>query len=557
MRIALAQINPTVGALAQNSAKILDFVTQAKSKQADIVAFPELALCGYPPEDLLHKEHFVKDNVKALQSLAKKIDGIVAIIGFVDMDAKHNLYNAAAIIANRTIKSIYRKEALPNYGVFDEKRYFKSGDDDQKIYALNGTAFAVNICEDIWVKDGTFLKQNKMGAKLFINISSSPYDTTKFERRAKILKQRAKQTKSHFCYVNLVGGQDELIFDGRSLAVDAKGKILGLGKAFEEDLVLIDLSIGKTKIKKSSNVISLGSLKDKQNKTLVIAPKLQKLSSVELIYKALVLGTRDYVQKNGFKKAVIGLSGGVDSAVVAALAVEALGRENVIGVSMPSKFSSEGTKTDAKQLATNLGIQFLEIPINDIFKVYLQTLGPVFAGQSSDTTEENLQARIRGNILMALSNKFGWIVLTTGNKSEIAVGYCTLYGDMSGGFAVIKDILKTKVYELSEFVNRKRAIIPQSIIDRPPTAELRENQKDQDSLPAYEVLDELLVHYVERHEAFGKIAKRQNIETVKRVMSMVDHSEYKRRQAPPGIKISIRAFGKDWRLPITNKYKEF
>ncbi|HLF18945.1 MAG TPA: NAD+ synthase [Candidatus Omnitrophota bacterium] len=539
MRIALAQINTTVGDLAGNQAKIAGYIQRAKDRQADIVVFPELAVTGYPPEDLLLKGHFVKENIKTLRQLAKAASGITVIVGFVDRDAKKNLYNAAAILENKSVKGAYYKQKLPNYGVFDEKRYFQPGGTD-KTFKLGGVKYAVSVCEDLW--EDVCQKQAKAGAKLLINISSSPYDSGKLKAREALIKGRAKQTKTHICYCNLVGGQDELVFDGSSMIVDPKGRLLAMAKEFEEDLLIADFDLGKNDPRKRA----LGEHMYKP------APPLER------ILKALVLGTKDYALKNGFKKAVVGLSGGIDSALVAALAVEALGKDNIIGITMPSRFSSTGTKADAKQLAHNLGIELKEIPIEGIFQAYLETLKEPFNGLKPNIAEENVQARIRGNILMALSNKFGWLVLTTGNKSEIAVGYCTLYGDMSGGFAVIKDVPKTVVYQLCLIINQKRGnVIPQSVIDRPPTAELRENQKDQDSLPPYDVLDGILKSYVEEHRSFTQMANRKDQEIVKSVISMVDRSEYKRRQAPPGIKITPRAFGKDWRLPITNKYKEF
>ena len=425
--------------------------------------------------------------------------------------------------------------------MFDEKRYFHQGKDN-KIFLIAGQRVGVSVCEDIWSDNGICQDQAKKGAKLLINISCSPYDIGQLKKREQILKKRTKQTKTFICYVNLVGGQDELVFDGGSLVIDPKGKIVASAKQFEEDLMVADIAIGKTRSKKQS-------LKRHMSK---------RLSQNERIYQALILGTRDYAWKNGFKKAVLGLSGGVDSALVAAIAVDALGKENVIGVTMPSRFTSGATKSDAKRLADNLGIQFIESPIEKMFKTYLSEMKSELKGTKFGLAEENLQARIRGNILMTLSNKFGWLVLTTGNKSEVAVGYCTLYGDMTGGFAVIKDVPKTKVYELAKFRNGKgKAVIPASTIKRAPTAELRANQKDQDSLPPYNVLDPMLYEYVEKHRSLKQMARQNNRILIKNIITLVDRSEYKRRQAPPGIKITPRAFGRDWRLPITNRYKEF
>jgi NAD+ synthase (glutamine-hydrolysing) len=555
-RIALAQINPTVGDLQGNQEKIRDYIGQAQKIQADAVVFPELALCGYPPEDLLFKEHFLHDQLKALQRIVHETQETAVVVGFVDQDKKGNLYNAAAVIHRGKIKGVYRKEALPNYGVFDEKRYFHAGENNP-MFLIAGVPVGLSICEDIWINPGPCSAQIKKGAKILINLSSSPYDTDKLKARQVLLKNTARKSKAFVCYNNLIGGQDELVFDGGSMVYHPSGEIIASGKQFEEDLIAADLlipAVTKTP-KRNFTVVSknLDAIKTRLNPC-----NASQFNRIERIYKALVLGTRDYIRKNGFKKILIGLSGGIDSALVAAIASDAIGRENVIGVSMPSRYSSEATKSDAKELAQRLKIQFKEILIEDIFKVYLDQLQPEFAGTAVSIAEENIQARIRGNILMALSNKFGWLVLTTGNKSEFAVGYCTLYGDMSGGFAVIKDVPKTVVYELSRYRNSLgQEVIPQSIIDRPPTAELRLNQKDQDSLPPYDVLDEILAGYVENHQSIKSLSRKSDGETVKRVIRLIDTNEYKRRQAPPGVKITARAFGKDWRLPITNKYKEF
>ena len=557
LRIAIAQINSTVGALEGNRQKILQYVRRAKDNDSDIVVFPELSITGYPPEDLLYKEHFVQDNIKLLRFLIKETKGIVTVVGFVDIDKNKNLYNAAAITYDGKLKGVYHKENLPNYGVFDEKRYFKSGTNDSQIFSHKGYLFGINICEDIWIDHAICDKQSKAGAQLLINISASPFDVTKFEKREKLLKTRAKQNKTFICYANLVGGQDDLVFDGGGLVLNPQGNIIASGKQFEEDLIVVDLDLKFSK-KKTKNRVFLGRSFLASEKNAIKSHLSKNLNNVEKIYRALVLGTRDYIKKNGFEKVLIGLSGGVDSSLVAAIAVDAVGKENVVGVSMPSRYSSDGTKQDSKILANNLGIKFLEVSIENIFEAYLKTVESLFAGLKPNIAEENIQARIRGNLLMALSNKFGWLVLTTGNKSEMAVGYCTLYGDMSGGFAVIKDVPKTTVYELVKFKNHEqKGLIPESIIARAPTAELRLNQKDQDSLPPYDVLDQILKAYVEKHESLGKIARKNDLNTVKNVIRMIDRSEYKRRQAPPGIKITERAFGKDWRLPITNKYKEF
>ena len=561
IRIALAQINPTLGDLKGNAQKILDFIGRAKKVKADIVTFPELSICGYPPEDLLLKERFIKDNLKMLEFIKKNISGIIAIIGFVSEDENGNIYNSAAIIKDKKLRGIYRKIELPNYGVFDEKRYFKSGK-DVPVFILNGVIFGVNICEDIWKENGVAKVQSDKGAKIIINISSSPYHTGKVNLRKNILLERVKETKTYVCYNNLVGGQDELVFDGASLVLDPEGNEIARGKQFEEDLVVADLAVeAETKDEfRDKDYINLGKLNDNELPALEIKIP-RKLDPLEEIYKALVLGTRDYVKKNGFEKVIIGLSGGIDSSLTAVIACDALGKENVIGISMPSRYSSEGTQRDAEILAKNLGIKFTRVYIDKIFSSYLDSLEKEFQGLRPDVTEENIQARIRGNILMALSNKFGYLVLTTGNKSEVSCGYCTLYGDMAGGFNVLKDVFKTLVYKLTIFRNEKgkNNLIPESIIKRPPTAELRPDQKDEDTLPPYSILDGILKKYVEEGKSYREILQDGEFDPqlVRKVIQMVDKNEYKRRQAPPGIKITPRAFSKDWRFPITNKYREF
>jgi NAD+ synthase (glutamine-hydrolysing) len=563
LRIALAQINVTVGDLKGNVEKILDFTMQAQRLKANIITFPELAICGYPPEDLLLKKYFVTDNIKAVHSLAERISDIVVIVGFVDRDKEGNLYSAAGVIHKGKLKGIAHKIELPNYGVFDEKRYFQPGN-SPFVFALGRAVLGVNICEDIWMKGGVAKYQAGQGARLLINISASPYHAGKGTLREKMLKERAEETNAYICYNNLVGGQDELVFDGTSMILDAKGKKIVTGKQFEEDLIFADLPIrvnNKSKARvECKYYIKLDKFKDTKKPDL---PKryCKKLDRINEIYNALVLGTRDYVRKNGFKKAIIGLSGGIDSSLTAVIACDAIGKENVIGVSMPSRYSSKETQSDAKLVAHNLGIRLIVVPIDAIFKIYLLLFEKEFFGLPPDMTEENLQARIRGNILMALSNKFGWLVLTTGNKSETSVGYCTLYGDMAGGFAVIKDVLKELVYKLARFRNEKedRRLIPDSIFKREPSAELKMNQMDKDTLPPYPILDVILKEYVEEDKGFEEIVSstKLNPEIVKEVIQMVDRNEYKRRQAPPGIKITPKAFGKDRRLPIVNKYKEY
>ena len=558
-RIALAQLNPTVGDLSGNRQMIIDSIRRAKARGADMAVFPELIICGYPPEDLLFKEHFVRENQKALRSLFRETKGIAAVVGFIDTDRQGRLYNAAAVICGGALKGIYRKEELPNYGVFDEKRYFHHGGGN-KIFSMNGMRFGVSICEDIWKEGGVCARQAAQGARLLINISCSPYDVGKLKLREQLLKKRARQTKAYVCYVNLVGGQDELVFDGGSLVIDPRGAIIASAKQFEEDLLIADLNLNGRKRAAAAKpgVIALRRDTAVRKKEVIQTRLSRRLTQHERIYSALVLGTRDYARKNGFQKAVLGLSGGMDSSLVAVIAADALGVENVIGVTMPSRFTSKGTRTDAQRVAENLGIRLIVFPIEKLFKVYLEQLKTLLKPSGFGLAEENLQARIRGNILMTLSNKYNWLVLTTGNKSEVAVGYCTLYGDMTGGFAVIKDVPKTMVYELAEFRNgRGKAVIPASVLKRAPTAELRANQRDRDSLPPYDVLDAMLKEYVEQHWSLSQMARSKPLPLIKKVIALVDRSEYKRRQAPPGIKISPRAFGKDWRLPITNKYREF
>ncbi len=559
LRLALAQLNVTVGDLPGNQKKILAYLQKARQAKADIVVFPELAITGYPPEDLLYKEHFVADNLKVLQTIATQVTDLVMVVGCVDRDRQKNLYNAAAVIAKGKVRGMYHKHALPNYGVFDEKRYFTDGH-QQPLFIMRGVCFGANVCEDIWQEKGICLSQAQSGAMVLLNISSSPYDYEKLERRERLLVKRAKECQSYICYVNLVGGQDELVFDGGSVVVNPQGKIVARAEQFVEDFLLVDIPVDEEKKKRRNykHIIELPSECELIERSVAQKNVMPRMTTNERIFKALVLGTRDYVLKNGFKKVVLGLSGGIDSSLVAVIAKEAVGCDNVVGITMPSHFSSQATRQDAEILAHNLGIEFKEIIIKEIYDTYLNSLAVNFKGLPSSVAEENLQARVRGNILMAFSNKFGWLVLTTGNKSEFAVGYCTLYGDMSGGFAVIKDLPKGKVYEISRLANDILGpVIPTSVLERPPTAELRLNQKDQDTLPPYDELDQILKAYVEDHRSLASIVNQfGNPQVVQDVIRMVDQSEYKRRQAPPGIKITPRAFGKDWRLPMTNKYRE-
>jgi NAD+ synthase (glutamine-hydrolysing) len=554
LRVAIAQVNSTVGDLDGNAAKIKRYIQEAQDSDTDIICFPELALCGYPPEDLLLKPKFVSDNVYALKDLARNITGdIVAVVGFADGKFKET-YNAAAVIHNRQIKGIYRKIFLPNYGVFDEKRYFVSGD-KSLVFRLGDSIFGVNICEDIWQADGPTKLQAAAGAKLILNINASPYYATKFKERQAVIINQAKTNGVFVVYANLVGGQDELVFDGQSMIVDNQGKVLARAKAFAEDLLIQDLDIPPSRAKSSKKIIKIAETLSKPKKKLVTRKQSKILEPVAEVYQALVLGLKDYVIKNGFGKVIIGLSGGIDSSLVAALAVDALGSENVTGVFMPSRYSSVNSQEDAAALAKNLGIKLITLSIEQIFRFYLLLLEPHFAGLGRDTAEENLQARIRGNIMMAFSNKFGWLVLATGNKSEMSTGYATLYGDMAGGLAVIKDVPKTLVYRLSRHRNTLGQVIPERVFTKAPTAELKPDQKDQDTLPPYEILDEILKAYVEEDKDLTKIiASGFDKETVYKSTGMVDKNEYKRRQSPPGIKITPKAFGRDRRMPITNKY---
>lgn len=555
LRLAIAQINCTVGDLDGNTAKIKEYTAKARESQADIVCFPELAITGYPPEDLLIKPKFIQDNLEKLKELTGVTQDIISVVGFVDKQDKE-IYNAAAIIYNGRVKGVYRKIHLPNYSVFDEKRYFAPGD-KPLVFSSAGALFGVNICEDIWHLEGPLQKQAKSGAKFIININSSPYYMEKVKVREDIVRKQARGNRVAVVYANLVGGQDELVFDGQSMVVDESGKVIARAGAFKEEMLLVDLKVPLAKLSPKKSIINIcAELPDKKRSPLSGVTLFKPLDAVVEVYQALCLGLRDYVTKNGFQKVVIGLSGGIDSALVATLAVDALGKENVSALFMPSRYSSQESALDAEELAQNLGINLISISIEEIYKVYLTLLERPFAGLKKDISEENLQARIRGNLLMAFSNKFGWLVLTTGNKSEMSTGYATLYGDMAGGFALIKDVPKTLVYKLAKYRNSLGPLIPERIITKEPSAELKPDQKDSDTLPVYETLDPILKAYVEEDKDLNKIISSGfDKETVRRVAGMVDKSEYKRRQSPPGIKITPKAFGKDRRMPITNKYR--
>ena len=570
VRVALAQVNPTVGAIEANARLVIDWMGRARTAGADVVAFPELVLTGYPPEDLVFKPAFIEANLRALADVAAHSRGLTAVVGFVDK--RDDIFNAAAVLHDGALVGTYHKQYLPNYGVFDENRYFQAGT-DSPIFTLGELSLATNICEDIWYPTGPTTVQALAGAELVVSINASPFHAGKAQFREKMLATRAADDLVCLAFVNTVGGQDELVFDGQSFIFNEKGERVAMGRAFEEDLVVADLELDdvfrarlhdsrrrKEKLRSEGAVrrISLPALPPRERPALPPREPVA-VDRLEEIYRALVVGLGDYVRKNRFRHVVLGLSGGIDSALVACIAVDAVGAANVTGVTMPSPYSSAGTRRDAARVARNLGIEFLRLPITGVFGAYRRALAKPFKGLKEDVAEENLQARIRGNYLMALSNKFGWLVLTTGNKSEIGVGYSTLYGDMAGGFAVIKDVPKTLVYEVSAHANARagRELIPRSIFDRAPSAELRPGQTDQDSLPPYPVLDAILEAYVEGDQSLPKIVARGFDEsTVRRVIALVDRNEYKRRQGPIGIKITPRAFGRDWRLPIVNHFRE-
>ena len=558
LRIAQAQINPTVGDLDGNVAVMVEQIELARQQGADILTFPECAISGYPPEDLLLKAHFVRDCRRALDRLVAKCAGITVVVGLPDAldDA---VYNAAGVIADARLVAMYHKMELSNYGVFDEKRYFAPGSSGL-VFRQQGVAVAVTICEDIWVR-GNAVEHSvrEQGVRLTLNLSGSPFHAGKLNERRQVVEGFARRTGAHLCYTNLVGGQDELVFDGGSLVVDPQGRLVASAKRFEQDLLVTDLEWPQNEAVAGIEAPSSAPCPAPRatEREAVLPSTVAELGRVEEVYQALVLGTRDYVHKSGFRKVVLGLSGGIDSSLTAAVAVEAFGAGNVIGVTMPSQFTSSETRSDAEKLAENLGIRLITLPVKQVFSACLDELKSVFGNDEPGIECENLQARIRGNFLMALSNKYGWMVLTTGNKSETATGYCTLYGDMAGGFAVIKDVPKTLVYELSERVNERagRDVIPRSVIVRPPTAELRPDQKDEDSLPPYSMLDPILKAYVEEDRSPDDIvAQGFRADMVEHAVRLVHRTEYKRRQAPPGVKITPKAFGRDRRLPITNRY---
>jgi NAD+ synthase (glutamine-hydrolysing) len=569
MRVALAQLDPIVGDIAGNEAKVLEHLARARDEGAQLALFPELVISGYPPEDLLLKEHFLADARAAVERIAAQTHGLVAVVGFPER--ADDAYNAAAVCADGALQAIYRKVNLPNYGVFDEVRYFQTGPGGATI-VVDGVKVGLTICEDIWVPGAPMTDEALSGARLVVNISASPYQAGKGNDREQMIAQRARDNLAAVAFCALVGGQDELVFDGHSFVVDHDGVVIARAAQFAEDFLVCDVDVlaaGAARLRDTrqrpaareyqADVADLGSFATAGGSDAGApgGPVAGLLAADAEVYAALVLGTRDYVTKNGFQHVVLGLSGGIDSTLVALVAVDALGAERVTCVTMPSPYSSQGTRDDARALAENLGVELLELPIAATMAGYDELLSSVFAGREPDITEENLQARIRGNLLMALSNKFGWLVLTTGNKSEMSVGYSTLYGDSAGGFAVIKDCPKLLVYRLVRERARRdpQSPVPEAILTRAPSAELRPDQRDEDSLPPYEVLDAILEGYVE--DDLGReqlIARGLPAEDVDRVIRLVDLAEYKRRQNPPGIKVTSKAFGRDRRVPITNRY---
>ena len=569
MRVALAQINTTVGDIWGNVEKMADTLELATDSGAELVAYPELTIPGYPPEDLLMRQSFIEENMRALHEFAGRVpENVVAAVGFVDLGA--DLYNACAVVSGGEVLHRYHKRYLPNYGVFDENRYFREGS-GAPILDLGVALIGVSVCEDIWYPGGPARKQALGGASVLLNISASPYHRRKGAARERMLGVRASDYGCYVLFCNLTGGQDELVFDGHSVVFDPEGRLVARAGQFREDLLIVDLypdhslmrRLHDPRPRKENTERKPEIVKVPRQESAAaepVEPRIEpSLPEEGEVLEALVLGLRDYFRKNGFSRAVLGLSGGIDSSLAAAVAVEALGPQNITGVLMPSRYTSEGSNTDAAALAKNLGIDTQTIPIGPAFDAYREMMEGAFKGLPEDVTEENLQSRIRGNILMALSNKFGWIVLSTGNKSEMSVGYSTLYGDSAGGFAVIKDVPKNLVYRVARYFNERkdREVIPDSVLSKEPTAELREDQRDTDSLPPYEVLDPILEAYIEEDRGVAEIvASGFEEDDVRRIVQLVDRAEYKRRQAPTGIKVTGRAFGRDRRMPITNRYFE-
>jgi NAD+ synthase (glutamine-hydrolysing) len=561
LRVAAAQLDLVVGDLEGNAARLIEAYDRAEASGADLVAFPELAITGYPPEDLLLRPAFVEQATEWLEKVAVHTGRTAAIVGFPQSEG--TLYNAAAVCANGHVAGVYRKHLLPNYAVFDEQRYFTPGVDDGPLFEIGGTRVGVTICEDAWSPTGPVVTEAAAGAELIVNINASPYYAGRLREREAMLATRAADAAVPILYVNLVGGQDELVFDGASLVVDETGAVIARASQFEEDLLVVDLELRPTSRRRFRSPRGRAQppfpeipVSDVRLREAPVAARVEPpLPPVREVYEALVLGTRDYVTKNGFTDVLVGLSGGIDSSLVAMIAADALGAQRVAGILMPSRFSSPGSVSDAEALAANLGIRTMTVPIEEAHRSFLDLLAEPFASTESGLAEENLQARIRGTILMTISNKFGWLVLTTGNKSELATGYSTLYGDMAGGFAVIKDVPKTLVYALARERNDRagRSLVPDEVLDKPPSAELRPDQRDSDSLPDYAILDPIVEDYVEADRSVRDIVDDgHDAETVRRVASLIDRNEYKRRQAAPGVRVSPKAFGKDRRLPITN-----
>ncbi|MBL0059766.1 MAG: NAD+ synthase [Elusimicrobia bacterium] len=554
LRLALAQINPTVGDLAGNAARIVDFSARARAAGADLVLFPEMSLTGYPPEDLLLEPIFLEECEKALHQLLPRLPKDLLVVLGLPEGRPGALFNAAVALHGGRIRVRFHKWFLPNYGVFDEQRYFLPGQ-EPALLDLGGVRIGLTVCEDVWRPEGPALAASKAGASLILNLSASPFHAGKGKERVAVLTNKARECGAAIAYGNLVGGQDELVYDGSSLVMNAKGRVVAQAPAFDEHLLITDLPLEPVSLQNAKAVKIPRRSEDRAPNTSFLAPPLDP---EEEIYSALIVGTRDYVRKNGFGRVLVGLSGGIDSALVAVIAADALGKENVVGVTLPSRFNSDETRNDAEAVARNLGIEFHTLPIEETVQSFRKTLAPLFGDRAPDVAEENLQSRVRGTLLMALSNKLGWLVLTTGNKSELSAGYFTLYGDSAGGFAVIKDLPKTLVYRLARWRNARggRPLIPETTLTRPPTAELRPNQRDQDSLPPYEVLDTIVHRYVEENQGLERIVKAGVPRQVAaKWIRTIDAMEYKRRQTPPGIKITPRAFGRDRRMPITNKFK--
>ncbi|HEY5160457.1 MAG TPA: NAD+ synthase [Gaiellaceae bacterium] len=571
MRLALAQIDTVVGDISGNEKKIRSALADAGGQKADLVLFPELAVTGYPPEDLLLRPGFLEAAQRSLERIARQVREPVALIGSPYLDG--DLFNACAVCAGREIKGIYRKRFLPNYGVFDEERYFASGK-DLLLLELRGVKVGVTVCEDMWQPGPPATDLALAGAELIVNISASPFHVGRERMREEMFRTRARDMVSYVAFCNLVGGQDELVFDGHSVLIDDEGEVIARAVGFEEELLVVDIDPSAVVARRLSDVRRRGFARDQGSPevTPIVLPAARRsrkrsvaariapfADDLEQMRRALTLGLGDYVRKNGFSEVVIGVSGGIDSALTAALAVEALGADHVHCVSMPSRFSSAATRADAKILATSLGTDFREIQIEPMVTEFASALAPAFSGREPDLTEENVQARVRGVLLMALSNKFGWLLVATGNKSELSVGYATLYGDMAGGFALLKDVFKTDVFRLARYLNERagRELIPATTIERAPSAELRSDQLDEDSLPPYAELDRVLEAYIEEDRSRSELLEDgYPADVVERALAMIDRAEYKRRQAPPGVKLRSKAFGRDRRTPVTNGWRD-